>query len=275
MSSDNRNRTLLGCLSVVVVFSIAIAANYESISKGWQKLYGLDEVRELTYDVVAATAPLEIGPTQELESTWARTRPVLDGVLTHGEWNSVSSVEFDGTDKIRPGIAIGVRDSAEDRETSGTNSYSSSHAALYVMNDENHIYVAMDVHDDRLDFADGDVAKRDSVELFVRERLSQEQGNGGGVEHFLLILGDGKRAVGGLPGGAFATSPRPDGTGYAVEIRWTRTDSDTKIGFDVGINDSDDPAGGERRNQYYWNGTRDGLLGDEREWGLVRLADAP
>lgn len=194
--------------------------------------------------------------------------------MGQGEWDHAVVVAFDGTDRVRPGVASSHKDSIRDRKTSGLVSFSSNHAVLYLMNDESRVYAAIDVTDDVLDFGEGDVAKRDSVEVFLSDAERQTARFHGKPRYFLLILGDGRATVGDLPAGAYAAAVKSDSSGYIVEMVWESPSEDKVISFDVGINDSDDPTNESERNQYFWNGTHDSLLSEGRECGRVHLSAA-
>ena len=255
----------------LVVLSIAIAANYDNISVGIHKLYGVKGVREFTHDIMETAVPLDPGPIQELESPWTGARPELDGVIKPGEWDDAVSVEFDGADKIRPGIAIGARDSTEDRATSGTLPRSSNHATMRIMNGSALVYVAVEVYDDIPAFDEGDIAKQDSIEVHMRWG---DEGDEAAERHFFLLRGDGGADVGGIPG-QYAASANLDGDGCTIELSFRVPDPQRIVDFDLGIHDSDPSPAGESRHFYEWNGTGGSILKDGREYGRIHLATQP
>jgi len=251
----------------ILIILVLVIVNHEEISAG---------LEEGVLNVLEAAFPPDFGPVQELESGWAVVAPTLDGILSDGEWAGAAVVEIDATDKSRPGVASGNSNTVNLRETRGIIPYSSNHATVYFMNDANNIYVAVDVTDDILDFAadrDDTIWQKDSVEIRVdgnfSRRWSKEDNRFGGSP---IILGDGKRVRNAGPYIESAAAAKPDGSGYVVEVRWDSKDFAETIGFDVAINDSDDPKIGNRHAQYYWNGREDGGWTNEREWGVVHLA---
>lgn len=254
------------------ILALAVITHWNWVQIALQQLWSLPDARKLSHDLVETVDPLEMGPIRELTSKRTLTKPSLDGILSQGEWDHAMKVEIDGTDRVRPGVASSRKDSIRNRKTSGLIPYDSNHAVLYLMNDESFVYAAVDVTDNVLDFGKGDVAKRDSVEVFLSEATWQTARFHSEPLHFLIILGDGRTAVGNLPGGAYAAAVKSDHSGYVIEIKWKSSPRDNMFGFDVGINDSDDPRSEGKRNQYYWNGTHDSVLSGGRECGRVHLS---
>ena len=272
MSNLSGSKVALAILVGVAALAVVLVGYREPIRTALEKLWQVREVREFSHDALDTVDPLTMGPTIEVKAGWTFTEPDLDGVLDEGEWDQAAMVGFDGADRIRPGVASSHKDSIRDRGRSGLIPHTSNHAVLYLMNDEIRMYVAIDVTDDVLDFGEGDVAKRDSVEIALCDAGLQTERLHGKPRHFFLFLGDGRVFVGGLPGGEYAATVKPDFSGYVVELAFKPPSEDDVIGFDIGINDSDDPANEDGSNQYFWNGTHDSLLSEGRECGRVYLS---
>jgi cellulose/xylan binding protein with CBM9 domain len=271
---DTAAKSVIGiALFAAVTLALLVAAQREWIQTTIQRIWSSPDVKEVVHDVVDTIEPLDMGPALELTSKWTSTTPDLDGVLGEGEWDRAVMTQFDGTDRVRPGVASSQKDSIRNRETSGVIPYSSSHATLHVMNDEFTVYAAVDVTDDVLDFGEGDIAKRDSVEFHLVDSVQETTRIHSKPSHFLLVRGDGVAAVGSLPEGEYAATVKPDRSGYIMEIAWKRHARDS-IGFDVGVNDGDHPSSEGSRRQYYWNGTHDSAVSEGREFGAIRLSTA-
>lgn len=230
---------------------------------------------------VLAVYSQDYGPMQELTSQWADAAPTLDGVMQPDEWKNAAKVDIDATDKIRPGVASGDSNTVNQEKTGGLYPYESSHATFYVMNDEKYLYVAVDCTDDILDFATGNgiAFRNDGCEVLVdgnNSRLERKENDRfGGIA---VILGDaGPSELNGkeLPKSEYGASPKADKTGWIVEMRWEITDFKDTIGFDIVINDSDDPNILDRHAQYFWNSFKDNTYIDERQWGILHLVRKP
>lgn len=229
----------------------------------------------------AFAAETDFGEAQTLSSPWAKMAPTLDGVLSPLEWDEAAKVEIDGSDKTRPGVASGDSNTVNQEKTGGILPKTSNYATFYVKNDDKYLYVAIDCTDDILDFATkgGEAYLNDGCEVLVDGNYSRlekkEDTRFGGIA---VIRGDGGRAE--LNGADisplnFSGRAKEDGTGWVAELRWDKTDFAETIGFDVIINDSDDPKIEKRHGQYFWNSTKDITWQDEREWGTVKLAKTP
>ncbi|MFB3787231.1 MAG: hypothetical protein ACE15F_12775, partial [bacterium] len=94
---------------------------------------------------------------QTLVSGWASKAPVLDGVLTAGEWKEAARINFDGSDAIRPGMTGPDSSTIGGPNNDGFQSAADSSVIIYVMNDANNLYVAIDATDDILMFDKTDV----------------------------------------------------------------------------------------------------------------------
>jgi hypothetical protein len=224
------------------------------------------------------TLSQDFGPVQELHSKWEYTAPKLDGMISPDEWQNAVSVDIDATDKIRPGVASGDSNTVDQEKTGGLYPYESNHAKFSVMNDEKYLYVLIDCTDDILDFATGGgiAFRNDGCEVLVdgnNSRLEKKENNRfGGIA---VIRGDGGPSeLNGkeLPKSEFGASPKEDKTGWIVEMRWEITDFADTIGFDIVINDSDDPNILDRHAQYFWNSFKDNTYTDERQWGILHLS---
>lgn len=271
---DTAARNAIGlALLAAVTLGLLVAAKREWIQSTIQEIWSSPDVKEVVHDVVDMVEPLQMGPALELVSEWTSEAPSLDGVLSEGEWDGAALTHFDGTDRLRPGVASSRKDSVRNRETSGVVPYSSNHATFYVMNDESTVFAAIDVADDVLDFRDGDIAKRDSIEIHLCDGAQQKTRIRGKTQHFLLVRGDGEAAVGGLPEGAYVASVKPDRSGYTVEFVWSWNADESPIGFDIGVNDNDSPSREGLHRQYYLNGTDDNLVSEDREFGALQLSE--
>ena len=224
------------------------------------------------------TQTQDYGPVQELQSKWTDTTPTLDGIISPDEWKNTVAVAIDATDKIRPGVASGDSNTVDQELTGGLYPYESNHATFMIMNDAKYLYVLVDCSDDILDFAtdNGKAFRNDGCEVLVdgnNSRLAKKEGNRfGGIA---VIRGDGGPSeINGkeLLKSEFGASPKKDGSGWVVEMRWEITGFKNTIGFDVVINDSDDPNSLDRHAQYYWNSYKDDTYNDERQWGILHLA---
>lgn len=224
------------------------------------------------------TQAQDFGPVQELQSKWTNTPPTLDGKISPEEWDHAVSVDIDATDKTRPGVASGDSNTVDQEKTGGIYPYESNHATFSVMNDGKYLYVLIVCTDDLLDFATGGgvAFRNDGCEVLVDgnfSRLAKKENNRfGGIA---VIRGDGGAAeLNGkvLAKSEFGASPKKDKQGWIVEMRWEITDFEDTIGFDIVINDSDDPNILDRHAQYFWNSFKDDTYIDERQWGILHLA---
>lgn len=223
---------------------------------------------------VTVPSIVNYGAFQEAHSVWSEVAPVLDGILSEGEWDRGFVVEFDATDRTRPGVASADSSTALYRFNKGMISYVSNHAKLYLLNNASELFVAVDVTDSELDFASsrGDVWRNDSVEVRFDGNFSRGMKEDDRLGFGIIVQGDGEKVVAPGDYAESAARVKDDGSGYVIEVRCDTTDFAPRIGFDVAINDSDDPEEKNRNAQYYWNGTRDSGWIDEREWGIVVLA---
>ncbi|MFH1737524.1 MAG: sugar-binding protein [bacterium] len=268
MSKRWNNIAGFSVIALLFVLAVVFAVNYRHISAG---------LEEGALDVLESAFPSDYGPFRELTSVWVSTPPTLDGVMEEGEWDSAATVEIDATDTTRPGVATSDSNTLDRQQTRGIIPYSSNHATVYFMNDADYIYVAVDVTDDFLDFGAGtdDISKRDGIEILVSEDPYQKRSEEDSHTHILIILGNGEKFAPDLGYGEPAAAVKSDGSGYVVEVRWDSANFADTIGFDVAVNDSDDPNTEKRHAHYCWNGTRYNVWKDEHDWGLVHIDQEP
>jgi len=211
---------------------------------------------------------------QTLVAGFATKAPVLDGKLDAGEWKEAARINFDGSDAIRPGVTGPDSNTIGGPNKDGFQSAEDSSVIVYVMNDANNLYIAVDATDDVLDFSMTDVWRNDSVEIRVDGNFSRRTAKEGTIwGHSIIIRGDGG-AVGSAPAGDLASGAavKPDGTGWIVEFRQSIAGFAPVIGFDLAINDRDTPGQDNRDGQYRWNGEVDAGWDDETQWGELTLA---
>lgn len=230
----------------------------------------------LAVGIVALGGAPVMAQEQGLDAGWAETPPTLDGQLSEGEWDTAMVVGFDGSDGIRPGVT-GPDSGTIGGDGAGFQDPSDSSAVIYVMNDADNLYIAVDATDDVLDFSLSDLWRNDSVEIRIDgnfSRLTAKEGDMFG--HSTIVLGNGEGTA-SAPEGDWesAASVKPDDSGWIVEYRTSTEGFESTIGFDVAINDSDDPNNDSRDGQYRWNGAVDGGWNDETQWGTLTLATEP
>ncbi len=269
-------------ISIIVLIVIGLLAMVIIRTNGLAKETArepnvFDDLFFAVLGVSLSEPPIDHGPHQELQSRWAETPPEIDGVLSAGEWTGAATVAIDATDRKRPGVASRDSDTYKYRQTGGMIPYESNHATVYVMNDADSLYVAVDVTDDVLDFAEihGQVWRCDSAEVRLDGNLSRKRHKERNrFGRSIIVRGFGDKATDdlNLEFVDWAASVKEDQSGYVIELRFDAEEFNKDIGFDVAINDSDDPNIHRRHAQYYWNGTRDSGYQDEREWGVVHLA---
>ncbi len=223
--------------------------------------------------LILATEP-NPGPTQRVAAGLASAPPALDGSLDEGEWADAAVLKFDSSDAVRPGVVGPDSNTIGGPNGDGFQLYEDNHAVVYVMNDVDNLYVAVDVTDDVLDFSLSDVWRNDAVEIRVDGNFSRSTPKEGDIwGHSMVIRGDGG-AVASAPDGDVesAGAAKPDGSGWIVEFRQSIAGFEPVIGFDLAIDDSDDPGSNDRDTQYRWNGDVDGGWNDETQWGELELA---
>ncbi|MEW6237574.1 MAG: sugar-binding protein [Candidatus Omnitrophota bacterium] len=225
-------------------------------------------------ELILALVP---GPQQKAKAGLAARAPKIDGTLATNEWKDATILAFDGTDNIRPGVVGPDSGTVGGYFKNGYQTPQDSSVKVYVMNDAQNLYVAIDAIDDILDFSKNDVWRNDAVEIRVDgnfSRLATKEGDIWG--HSIVIRGDGG-AVASQPTGDIQTAgkAKADGSGWVVEFRQAIAGFKPLIGFDISIDDADDPAVQDRNSQYRWNGEVDGGWNDETQWGELTLSITP
>ena len=218
------------------------------------------------------------GQEQTMTAGWASTAPALDGTLGDGEWTEAARINFDGTDAIRPGAVGPDSETIGGPNGDGFQSAEDSSVVVYVMNDGANLYVAIDATDDILDFSLGDVWRNDGVEIRVDGNFSRSSSKEGDMFGYCpCIRGDGGATASFPSGGDMesAAAAKPDGSGWIVEFRSSTAGYEPMVGFDIAIDDSDDPNSQSRDSQYRWNGDVDAGWNDETQWGALILATEP
>ncbi|HXK95375.1 MAG TPA: hypothetical protein PKV38_17000, partial [bacterium] len=81
---------------------------------------------------------------QTLVAGFATKAPVLDGKLDAGEWKEAARINFDGSDAIRPGVTGPDSNTIGGPNKDGFQSAEDSSVIVYVMNDANNLYIAVD-----------------------------------------------------------------------------------------------------------------------------------
>ena len=222
-----------------------------------------------------ATAP-NPGPVQKATSGLAKTVPTMDGVLAKNEWKDATVLYINATDAIRPGVVGPDSGTVGGPGKKGFQSETDSSAWIYVMNDSINLYVAIDAVDDILDFSKADVWRNDSVEIRVDGNMSKKTEKEDTIMGFSpVIRGDGKAVSFNADLTKLAKSAgaaKADGKGWVVEFQCPVAGFKPVVGFDISINDADDPAVQDRNSQYRWNGLVDGGWSDETQWGELTLA---
>ncbi len=222
--------------------------------------------------------PTPVEEALQISSVWATSPPVLDGLISSGEWDNTTTLEFDGSDGIRPGIASPDSNIIGGPNGDGFQTAEDSRATVHIMNDGTYFYVAIDVDDDILDFSQATIWRNDAVEIRIDgnySRLSQLENNIFGFN--AIVRGDGGAVGNFTPGLGIDSAARAksDSSGWIVEFRCTLADFSRTIGFDIAIDDSDDPNQTARDSHYRWHGRNDSSSRDEGQWGIVVLADNP
>jgi hypothetical protein len=205
-------------------------------------------------------------------SKFASTAPTIDGVLASGEWDGALTIEIDATDEIPPGV---VSADSSPIDPPGIQTRDDFNATIYVMNDATNLYVAVDVHDDVLVFSKSALHQNDSAEVRVDgnfSRLNPKEGNDLGYS--ANIRGDNGDNSGLPTGGVAVAAPKSDNSGWVAEYSLPIAGFVETIGFDVGINDSDDPAASNRDSQIRINALSDSGWEDESQWARLTLAQS-
>lgn len=218
---------------------------------------------------------------QTITAGWVSTPPTLDGVLSPGEWDGATMISFDSTDRVRPGISYTDAEVIGGPNGDGLQSYEDSHVNVYVMNDADNLYIAVDAIDDILDFSNvGGTStqdfRSDSAQIRVDGNFSRS--NPKENSHFGFntnVMGDSGRLSSEQGDVEASGAAKPDGSGWIVEFRSSTEGFEPEVGFDVAINDSDDPNESLRDAQYAWNGESDAGWNDETYWGSLILATEP
>jgi hypothetical protein len=215
-----------------------------------------------------------------------RERISLDGDLA--DWRGIPFVE------VTP--ATGVFD----LESSTTDDPADIRYRFAVCNDDDALYVAVEVHDDQVrldDTAAGETHAKawwdDAVEVFIdgnrnraphaRVKSGEEYAYGG--EFSLVANGAATSNCTAWPDtfgkpefwqGGTSVVRHPDGSGvlrYEYRLTWNVMGGNVRpgdaIGFTIGIQDDDD--GGERDHALYWIGFTPHCWKDENGWGDVLL----
>lgn len=223
-------------------------------------------------DLTLATGPGN-GVFGRMVSGQATTTPTLDGTLEDGEWAGASVIAWDANDEIRPGVTTEDASVVGGQFGNGKQTYEDSHAVAYIMNDEEWFYLAVDVTDDVLDFTrtEGNHLK-DSIELRIDTDFDKTEDREDGVDIFPTYIGDGSLDADGTTDTfSGVTVLKPDGSGFILEFRASMSVMSPVIGFDIGINDSDDPNVQNRDTQYRIYGADDSSWNNPFMWGELVL----
>lgn len=204
----------------------------------------------------------------------------IDGVLN--EWSGF------------PAIRLGKREQLlEEREADSWNPYDIS-GVIKLCADKNNIYIAADITDDVggiNPYKDGDIWRGDGIELYLGF-------NGPTGDNW---YGEGDFQIGLTPGyndtqpfcwiwkvgklnkrfdSAEIASKKSD-SGYTIEARLPieelgvgELQSPKLLGFDIALNDLDDPEAKEKDFVLMWNGTNQNWR-DPSGWGVLKLLSPP
>jgi hypothetical protein len=140
--------------------------------------------------------------------------------------------------------------------------------------DELHLYVLVEVSDDRVLHDSDQLFRDDAIEVFLdglNERAEAYDTN----DFQLTVSADGRGAANSPAPISFAHAASQVTGGYAVElaIPWAalggQAEADRVLGFDIGVNDDDD-GGDTRESQLVWNGHGNGWR-DPSQFGQLSL----
>ncbi len=219
--------------------------------------------------VMAQDAPLS------LSAGWANAAPTIDGVVNLDEYATAARISINALDEIPPGVTTEDSTLVGGPNSDGKQSIEDSSALVYIMNDGDNFYLAFDITDDVLDVSLSDNFRNDGIEIRIDSDNNKSDDRETGVDFFPTILRDGKTGDFVAEFEEAATSEKADGTGFMAEYRVSAQTFADIIGFDVAINDSDDPAEQNRDTQYRWTGADDAAWNDPFKWGDLTLATGP
>ena len=226
-----------------------------------------------------------------VEAKFLNNTVTLDGLIGTAEYAGANSYTF-GHDNTIGNSAPGVH-------ISGT-SYpdTKEFVKFYVQHDAKFIYVACDVTDPNLTFAEtANAWESDSVEVYLDGNLSRstpKDANAYGPQ--MTVVGDGSMVGGqGVPAivkgtgfnsstdGAywnFGARAKADGSGYVVEYKLDKSKmllplDRALVGFDILMNSSEKGAGARTGKWGWYSSKQDGSVfedyDDESGWGLMKL----
>ncbi|MBZ0257984.1 hypothetical protein K8I31_18105 [bacterium] len=210
-----------------------------------------------------------------LYSGYASTPPTIDGVVNLDEYATAARVSINALDEIAPGVSTTDSTVVGGPNGDGKQSVEDSSALVYIMNDDDNFYLAFDITDDTIDVSQANNYQCDGVEIRIDALNAHTGARVDGVDVYPTLRADGVTGDFNADISESAATIKDDGTGYMVEFRVDSSTFASVIGFDVAINDSDDPASANRDAQYRWTGFDDSGWNNRAHWGYVTLAKGP
>ncbi|WP_025677594.1 endo-1,4-beta-xylanase [Paenibacillus massiliensis] len=192
-------------------------------------------------------------PIPALQATAAYGTPVIDGTVD-AVWNTAPAIPVNRYQTAWQG-ATGVA------------------KALW---DEDYLYVLIQVNDAQLDKSSANVWEQDSIEIFLDERNDKttfyQEDDG---QYRVSYTNEASFNPTSIANG-FVSAAQVSGTNYTVEakipLRVTTGANNTKLGFDVQINDAKD---GARQSVATWNDTSGNAYMDPSVFGILTLTGQP
>ncbi|WFA19382.1 1,4-beta-xylanase [Paenibacillus mucilaginosus] len=183
------------------------------------------------------------------QSTAAYGTPVLDGTVD-AVWSQA------------PGIPV-------NRYQMAWQGASGTAKALW---DDQHLYVLIQVSDSQLDKASANAYEQDSVEIFLDQNNGKSSSYQEDDGQYRVNFDNETSFNPGSIAEGFESAARVSGTNYTVEVkiplRSVTPANDTKLGFDVQINDAKD---GARQSVAAWNDTTGMGWQDTSVYGVLTL----
>ncbi|MBK8267390.1 MAG: PKD domain-containing protein [Planctomycetes bacterium] len=204
-------------------------------------------------------------PAGPMTAPFSPTSATINGILAAGEWTDANSYSMDAANQVAPGVVI------EGTTTTSTD----ASAVIYVKQDSNFVYVAVDVTDDSVVNSAADVWDADSVELFLDANNSNTVDIGSERLQFDVNAGGGTAATSGVPSGSWNGAGATRSGGYVVEFRLSKSalglTSSQTYGFDVHVHDVE-PSAGTLQTGYWYFSAGPSPESDESQWGNLILS---
>lgn len=188
---------------------------------------------------------------------------VIDGVINTDEWGNSRKYSFDAGDNTAPGFVVeGAITSQED-----------SSATLYLKQDLDYLYFAVDVKDDKIVATADNVWDADCIELYLDHDNSRIASIGVNRVQFDIAAGGDTVDSWPVDSASWTGGAKIRADGYSVEYRISKADfnigSTGSYGFDIAVIDVDKSAG--MVDSYYWYFSGEAASTNETLWGQIVL----